>query len=343
MKAIVFEEHGGVEQLKTAKVDYPRPGAGEATVKVEACALNHLDIWVRIGGRPVKIPMPHILGCDVSGTVAEVGESVVGVQTGERVVIAPGLSCGQCAYCTGDNDSACREYKLLGFQVQGGYAEYVKVPARNLIPVSERLSFEEWAAIPLVFVTAWHMLFTRARLRCGETVLVQSAGSGVGSAAIQLARLAGARVITTAGSDEKLLLAKALGADETIHYQQKDFVEETLRLTGGRGVDVVFEHNGGETFMRSLEALAIGGRIVNCGVTAGAEVTLNLSQIYLRQQTIHGSFMGSLNEQKIVIRLAEEGKIKPVIDKVYPLEEARAAHQRMQDRQNFGKIILKPY
>lgn len=340
MKAVVFHEHGDLDKLQLAEMETPAPAPGEARVRVEACALNHLDIWVRLG-RPVPIPMPHILGCDVAGTVDETGAGVEGLQPGTRVVVAPGLSCGQCEYCLAGNDSACDQFKILGFQTQGGYAEYVCVPRRNIIPVSNRLTFEEWSSIPLVFLTAWHMLFTRAGLKTGETVLVQAAGSGIGAAAIQLAKLAGANVVATAGTAAKLDHAKELGADHVINYRERDFVSETLEITGGRGADVVFEHIGGDTFEKSLDALAKTGRIANCGVTSGPEVKINLSKLYFKQQSIHGSLMGSLAEQKTVIRLAEEGKIKPVIDKVFPLEEARAAQQRMLDRANFGKIVLK--
>jgi len=341
MKAVVFHEHGEVDRLQCAEVKEPKAGAGEVKIKVEACALNHLDIWVRLGGRPIPIPMPHISGSDIAGTVVETGRGVKEFAVGTRAALAPGLSCGQCEYCLSDNDSACADFKLMGFQVQGGYAEYVVAPARNVIPVSEKLSFEEWASLPLVFVTSWHMLFTRGHLRCGETVLIQAAGSGLGIAAIQLAKLAGARVITTAGSDAKLKRAQKLGADEVINYKEKDFVEETMRLTHGRGADLVFEHIGGETFTRSLDALRRAGRLCICGVTAGMEAQINLLPFFAKQLSVHGSYMGSLTEQKKVLQLAEEGKIKPVIDKIFPLQEAQAAQQRMLDRKNFGKIVLK--
>lgn len=341
MKAVVFPEHGDVDRLQYADMPDPRPGRGEVLVKVHACALNHLDIWVRLGGRPAPIPMPHISGSDIAGTVAEVGPEVEGVETGARVIVAPGLAPVQSEYVLTDRDSGDPNFKIIGFQTQGGYAEYVTVPARNIIPVSDRYSYEEWASFPLVFLTAWHMLFARLQLRCGETVLVQSAGSGLGIAAIQLAKLAGARVITTAGTDEKLQRARELGADETINYQTQDFVKETLRLTGKQGVDAVFEHVGGETFTRSLDVLKRYGRLANCGVTTGAEVKFNLQQVFAKHLTIHGSYMGSIGEMKKVTALAEQGKVKPVIDQIFPLKDARAAQQRMLDRKNFGKIVLK--
>ncbi len=341
MKAVIFKEHGEVDRLIYTDFDEPKPGKGEVKIKVEACALNHLDIWVRLGGRPVSMPMPHISGSDVAGTVAEVGEDVEGIEVGQRVVAAPGLSCGQCEHCLTNNDSACDEFKLLGFQVQGGYAEYTVVPARNIIPVTDTLSYEQWASIPLVFVTAWHMLFSRGNLRCDENVLIQAAGSGVGIAAIQLAKLAGANVITTASTEDKLKLGKELGADEVINYREQDFVEECKRLTDGKGVDLIFDHIGGETFSKGLDALNKNGRICNCGITAGVEANVNLFFLFAKQLTIHGSYMGSLTEQKKVIKLAEQGKVKPVVDKVFPLQEAQAAQQYMLDRKNLGKIVLK--
>ncbi|HXK92764.1 MAG TPA: zinc-binding dehydrogenase [bacterium] len=341
MKAVVFHEHGDVDRLQWAEWPDPQPGRGEVLVKIHACALNHLDIWVRLGGRPAPIPMPHISGSDIAGTVAGMGPEVEGLETGMRVIVAPGLAPEGGEFVLTDRDSGDPAFQIIGFQTQGGYAEYITVPARNIIPVSDRYSYEEWASMPLVFLTAWHMLFARLGLRCGETILVQAAGSGLGIAAIQLAKLAGARVITTAGSEEKLHRARELGADETINYLTQDFVKETLRLTNNQGVDAVFEHVGGETFTRSLDALKRYGRLANCGVTAGAEVTINLQQVFAKHLTIHGSYMGSIGELKKVIALAEAGKVKPVIDQIFPLKEARAAQQRMLDRKNFGKIVLK--
>lgn len=341
MKATVFFEHGDVNTLRYTDIDEPQVGPGEVKVKIHACALNHLDIWVRLGGRPVQIPMPHISGSDISGTVADFAPDVQGLEKGQRVIVAPGLAPAEGEWVYTDRDSGDPGYKIIGFQTQGGYAEYITVPQRQIIPVSDRFSFEEWASIPLVFLTAHHMLFARLGLKCGETVLIQSAGSGLGIAAIQLAKLAGATVIATAGADEKIEKAKKLGADAAINYTKQDFVQETMKITNGQGVEAVFEHNGGDIFLRSLETLKRYGRIANCGVTTGAEIKLNLSQIYLKHISIHGSFMGSLTEMKSVVRLAEQGKIEPVVDSVFPLDQAAAAQQRMLDRKNFGKIVLK--
>ena len=342
MRVVYFKEHGGVEKLEYGFLPKPVPGHGEVLVQVKACALNHLDIWTRQGMPSVKIPLPHILGCDISGEVAKTGPGVRGIAIGKKVIIAPGLSCGRCQYCKSGWDSLCDHYKIMGFQVNGGYAEFVKAPLRNLIPISKQWTFEEWAGVPLVFLTAWHMLVTRANLKKGETVLIHAAGSGVGSAAIQIAKHLGAHVFTTVGSDEKIKRAKALGADEIINYEKKDFSLEVRRLNRNRGVDVVFEHIGPATFAKSLASLARKGRVVTCGVTSGPLVNLDLRFVFVRQLSILGSYMGGIKELQTVVRLIEKKKLKPVIDKIFPLREAKEAQARMLERHNFGKIILVP-
>ncbi len=340
MKASFFRENGGPEKLVYGDLPDPVPGPGEVLIRVKACALNHLDIWVR-EGRGVPIPMPHVSGSDVAGEVAAVGPGVKGVKPGAPALVAPGLSCGTCVACRSGRDSECDAFKILGFQVQGGYAELVAVPEANVLPFPAGLSPEEAAAVPLVFLTAYHMLFTRAGLRAGETVLVQAAGSGVGSAAVQLARVAGARVIVTAGDDAKLAKARELGADEGINYRTADFTAETLRLTGGRGADVVFEHVGGDNLVKSLAATAKGGRVVTCGATAGGQVPLDLKSFYYRQVALFGSLMGARWELLEVLKLVERKQVRPVVDSVFPLAKAADAQQRMLDRKNMGKIVLK--
>ncbi len=342
MRAAFFKEHGGLEKLEYGYLPEPSPAHGEVLVKVKACALNHLDIWTRQGMPGVKIPLPHVLGCDIAGEAARLGAGVKGIAIGKKVVIAPGISCGHCAYCKSGWDSLCNEYKIMGFQVNGGYAEYVKAPVRNLIPISKKWTFEEWASVPLVFVTAWHMLVTRAGLKRGETVLIHAAGSGVGSAAIQIAKHLGAKVFTTVGSDEKIRRAKSLGADEVINYEKKDFSLEVRRLNRNRGVDVVFEHIGPATFQKSLASLTRKGRLVTCGVTSGPMVNLDLRFLFVRQLSIFGSYMGGLRELKAVVALLEKGKLKPVVDKTFSLREVREAQARMLERKNFGKIVLVP-
>ncbi len=341
MRAVIFKEHGNVDRLLYTDVPTPKIGPGEALVRVRACALNRLDIWTRQGMSGVKIPLPHILGCDVAGEIAEVGSKVKTKKVGTHVVIAPGISCGQCKWCRAGWDSLCPDYKLVGFQIDGGYAEYIKVPPRNLIHVSNRYSWAEWAACPLVFLTAWHMLETRAQLKKGETVLIHAAGSGVGSAAIQVAKAMGARVLTTVGSPEKEKPAKKLGADVVINYKKTDFSDEVKKHTKGEGVDVVFEHTGAQTFTKSLASLSKKGRLVTCGVTSGGQIQLDLRFLFVRQQSILGSYMGGRGELDHVIKLLERERFKPVVDSIFPLSEARGAHLRMLDRKNFGKIVLE--
>ncbi|OGW85259.1 MAG: alcohol dehydrogenase [Omnitrophica bacterium RIFCSPHIGHO2_02_FULL_46_11] len=341
MKAIIFKEHGDIDRLIYTDVPEPKIGSDEVLIRVRACALNHLDIWTRQGMPGVPIPLPHILGCDISGEVEKIGANVTGISKGMHVIIAPGISCGSCNWCKDGWDSLCDQYKIIGFQIDGGYAEFVKVPVRNLIPISDRYSWEEWAACPLVFLTAWHMLITRAKLQKGETVLVHAAGSGVGSAGIQIAKVFGARVITTVGSDEKEKRAKELGADEVINYKKTDFGKRARDLTQGQGVDIVLEHIGAETFLKSLAALAKRGRLVTCGTTSGSAVQLDLRFLFVRQHAVMGCYMGGLEELNKAVELLNKGSVKPVVDSTFPLTEAREAHQRMLDRKNFGKIVLK--
>lgn len=342
MKAVVFYEHGGIEKLKYTEVEEPRPSAKEVKIKVRACGLNHLDIWVREGLRGPDIPMPHILGSEVAGEIAELGEGVEGLEKGERVLVAPGLSCRRCRHCLSGNDSLCKDFKIMGYQKQGGYAEFTLARAEDIIPISQVLSFEEWAAVPLVFLTAWHMLVSRGGLGPGEDVLVHAAGSGVGSAAIQIASLCGARVITTVGSREKVEKARALGAQEVINYSEEDFVDAVKRFTQGKGVELVFEHIGQETWEKSLACLSPGGRMVVCGATTGPLGTVNIPYLFLRQLSIHGCYMGSRRELMDVLRLMEQGRLKPVVDSVFPLKDAPLAQKKMEGRKFFGKIVLRP-
>ena len=342
MKAIRFHEHGGPEVLKYEDAPNPKIRVNEVLVRVKACALNHLDIWLRVGVRRWQLSMPHIVGADISGEVAEVGSLVTRFKPGERVLLSPGISCGQCEACFKGLDSACRSYTLFGVMVDGGYAEYVKAPEMNVFPIPGDLSFDEAAAVPLVFITAWHMLFTRAGLRPGEDVLVIGAGSGVGMAAIQICKLVGARVIATAGADWKLEKARALGADEVINHSKQSIAEEVKRFTNKRGVDVAFEHVGAAVWEDCFESLATYGRLVTCGTTSGPEVKLNMQVLYGRQRSILGSFMGGKFELNEALKFIGQRKLKAVIDSTFPLQEARAAQEKMESRNFFGKILLHP-
>jgi NADPH:quinone reductase-like Zn-dependent oxidoreductase len=342
MKAIIFREHGGPEKLLYEDVPDPVISDEEVLIAVKACSINHVDIWVRQGIPAYRPTFPHICGCDVSGIVEAVGRNVVGIRPGERVIVAPGISCFRCAYCLSAQDNMCISYKILGAHVNGGYAQWVAVPASNVLPLAGTLSFEEAASFPLVFLTAWHMLITRTQIKPGQEVLILAAGSGVGSAAIQISKLAGAWVIATAGSEEKLEKAKTLGADEVIDYRREDFSKKVRELTGGKGVDIVFEHVGPDTWQKSLTSLARNGKLVTCGATSGAEARTDIRYIFSRQLSIMGSMMGTRSELLEVTKLMEIGKLKPVIDSIYPLKEARQAHEYIRDRRNFGKVILVP-
>lgn len=338
MYAVRFHAHGGPEVLRYEDVPDPVPGPGEALVRVRACALNHLDLWERRGLERVKIPLPHISGSDVAGEV--VAAAAPDIAPGQRVMLQPGLSCGRCAACLAGADNQCPRYDVLGYRSDGGYAQLVRVPVQNLISLPDGIGFVEAAAFPLTFLTAWHMLLTRAHLQAGETVLVLAAGSGVGQAAIQVARLHGARVLATVGSEEKLARARALGADEIINHASHDVAEEVRRLTDRRGVDVVFEHVGQATWEQSLRSLARGGRLVTCGATTGAAAAIDLRALFGRQISILGSFMGEKGELLRAAPLFFAGRFKPVVDRVYPLEAAADAQRRLEAREQFGKIVL---
>lgn len=342
MKAVIFRQHGGPDVLEYADVPEPQIRANEVLVEVKACALNHLDIWARRGLPGIDIPLPHILGNDVAGVVKQVGELVTWVKAGDEVMVQPGVSCGHCEACLGGNDNFCREYDILGYRRDGGYAELVTVPGVNIVPKPGMLSWEEAAALPLVTVTAWHMLVTRAAVQPGETVLVHAAGSGVGSIAIQVAKLRGARVITTASTDEKLAHARELGADGTINYTNSDWPKEVRRLTDRKGVDVVVEHTGAATWPGSIASLKPNGRLVTCGATSGYDAHTDLRQVFYRHLNILGSFMGSKAELLEAMKFVEQGKIRGVVDRVLPLSEARQAHELIENRAQFGKVVLKP-
>lgn len=342
MKAAIFKQHGGPEVLEYADVPDPQIRANEVLVEVKACALNHLDIFVRGGLPGIDIPLPHILGSDIAGVVREVGELVTWVKPGDEVMVQPGVSCGHCEACLSGQDNLCREYDMIGYRRNGGYAELVAVPGVNILPKPAQLSWEEAAALPLVTVTAWHMLVTRANVQPGEHVLVHAAGSGVGSIAIQIAKLRGARVLTTASSDKKLAKARELGADVTINYTQEDWPKEVRRLTDRKGVDVVVEHTGAATWPGSISSLKNNGRLVTCGATSGFDARTDLRQVFYRHLTVLGSFMGSKGELVEALKFVREGKIRGVVDRVLPLSEARQAHELIEDRAQFGKIVLKP-
>jgi len=341
VKAILFHQHGGPEVLQFTDVPDPEPRPTEVLVRVRACALNHLDLWVRGGLPNVPIPLPHIPGSDVAGEIAKIGSEVTTVRVGQKVVLAPGVTCGKCAACISGQDNRCRQFTNLGYMIDGGCAEFVRVPEVNCLSCPENLSFEQAAAIPLVFQTAWHMLIARAQLQPGEDVLVLGAGSGVGTAAIQIAKFFGARVIATAGSDEKLQKARELGADHGINHKSQKIRDEVRRITNKRGVDVVFEHVGTATWDDSLASLALAGRLVTCGATTGYDAKIDLRFLFSRQLSLLGSYMGVKSELHTIMKLVAVGRLKPVVDRTFPLAEAAAAHTYLESGQQFGKVVLK--
>ncbi len=342
MRAVVFTQHGGPEVLELrADIAVPEPAAGQVRVAVRACSVNHLDVWTR-RGLPYTIEMPHILGNDIAGVIDAVAPDVTHVKVGDEVMLAPGAGCTHCRACLDGDDNLCLRYDLFGLRKQGGYAEFVVAPARNCFAKPAHLTFEQAGSMPLVFLTAWHMLVGRVQLRPGETVLVLAAGSGVGIAAVQIAKLLGANVIATASTDAKLERARELGADHVINYERDDFAAETRRITGKRGVDVVFEHTGQATWEKSIASLARGGRLVTCGATSGHEARTDLRALFAKNLSIHGSYMGRLAEFDEVLRHIAAGRLRPVIDRTLPLGEARAAHEAMERREQFGKIVLVP-
>jgi NADPH:quinone reductase-like Zn-dependent oxidoreductase len=342
MHAARIHQHGGPDVLVYEDIPEPKIKANQVLVRVRACALNHLDLFVRAGIPGVKIPLPHILGSDIAGEVVEVGELCERVKPGWRVLLSPGLSCRQCEQCLSGNDNFCRRYTLFGLGVDGGNTELLAAPEYAVIPIPDDLGFEEAAAAPLVYLTAWHMLMARARLQPGEDVLVLAASSGVGSAAIQIAKLLHCTVIATAGGEAKLAKARELGADHVIDHYGQDISAEVKRITAKRGVDVVFEHVGVATWPKSMESLTAGGRLVTCGATTGFDARLDLRYLFSKQYSLLGSFMGSMGELHQVLKFIFRRQLKPVIDRVYPLAEIRAAHERLENKEQFGKILVTP-
>jgi NADPH:quinone reductase-like Zn-dependent oxidoreductase len=342
MRAVVIRSHGGPEALEFEDRPVPDPGPGEVSVRVAAVGLNHLDVWVRRGVPGHAFPLPIVPGCDVAGTVEAVGSGVSGWKAGDAVVVGPGVSCGVCPDCRAGRDNLCRHYGILGETRDGGCAEQLVVPAVNLFPKPANLDFPSAAAVPLVFLTAWHMLVGRAQVRPGEQVLVHAAGSGVSSAAIQIARLFGARVMATAGSDAKCSRARELGAELAVNYRQTDFTQEVRRWTGKRGVDVAVDHVGADTFDRTIRCLARGGRYVTCGATSGHEMKTDFRLVFFKNLSILGSTMGGSHELAELLPHVEAGRLRPVVDTVLPLDRVADGHRRLEAREGFGKVVLVP-
>ena len=340
MKAVAFTRTGGPDVLELMDLPTPEGGPDDVLVRVRACGLNHLDLWVR-QGLPIQIPMPHIGGCEIVGEVARIGSAVKNITVGQRVLIAPNQGCGHCPECFRGNDPGCPEFCIPGEHSQGGFCEFVIARSRHIIPLSDSWSMVEWAAVPLTFVTAWSMLHRHGRVQPGDDVLVQGAASGVGSAAIQIAKLAGARVLTTAGNAAKQKLGRDLGADVVIDYTQQNFAEVVKQVTRGRGVDVVIEHVGQTVWKDSLKCLAHGGRLVTCGATTGPQVEIDLRFFFIREIQVIGACMGTRGELNQVLKLLERKLLRPVVDRTFSLAQLREAQQYLADRKQLGKVVIE--
>ncbi|MBI4557202.1 MAG: zinc-binding dehydrogenase [Candidatus Hydrogenedentes bacterium] len=344
MNAALIFHHGELDCLTLGDVPEPKPAATEAVIAVRAAALNHLDIWVRKGRPGLQLKFPHVLGSDATGTVSAVGDHVQSVKVGDEVILNPGLSCGQCEYCRRGEHSECTAFGIVGLSRAGTFAESVAVPAANLYPKPEHLSIAEAAALPLAYLTAWRMLMTRAKLIAGETVLIHGIGGGVALAALELAKLAGAKVIVTSSSDAKLERAKKLRADHTVNYRGVSDIETAVRdLTGGRGVDIVFDTVGAATWAVNFLVVRKGGRIVLCGVTTGPKAEVNIAALYWNQLTILGSTMGSHEDFRRMLQAVTAAKLHPVVDSVFALGEIKDAMAKMEHGDQFGKIVLNPH
>ena len=342
MKAAFFKEHGGSDKILYDDYRDPQPGADDVVVRVKACGLNHVDMLLLDGRFPPPEGLPHVNGCEVAGTIEATGAGVKGLTRGQRVIVFPGFACGQCEFCLRGERTVCLRYGYLGAHRDGGYAELVKAPAVNILPLPESIAFEAGAALPMAMLTSWHALVAQANVRPGQTVLVQAAGSGVGSGAIQIARLAGARVMTTVGSDDKIEFARTLGAEHVVNYRRQDFVDEAKKWTGKRGVDVVVEHIGGDTFERSVHALARLGTLVTIGSHDAHWGRVDLRHVYSKNLRIIGTNLGSMLELRQVVDHVVAGRLRPVVDRTFALSETRAAVQYVLDRRNRGKVLLIP-
>ena len=340
MKAVRIHEFGGPEVLRYEDVPEPQLRKDQVLIKVKACALNHLDLFIRKGLPGIKLP--HINGSDVSGDIVQVGEYITDLKAGQRVLLAPMTFCNHCVACTSGRQNFCPQFTVLGYMNDGGNAEYIAIPRVNVAPIPDDLTYDEAASVPLVFVTAWHMLVSRCHVKPGDFVLVLGGGSGVGSAAIQICKLFNARVIATAGDENKLEKSRELGADYVIdHYKQK-IAEEVKKITNRAMCDIVFEHVGKSTWTESMKSLKPGGQIVTCGATTGPEASFDIRFLFARQLSFLGSFMGTMGDFHEAMKHIFSGKLKAVVDRSFPLREARAAHERLEKSEQFGKVILNP-
>jgi NADPH:quinone reductase-like Zn-dependent oxidoreductase len=340
MRAVFIESHGGPEVVRVGELPDPVPGAGEVRVRVVKAALNHLDLWVRRGIPGIEPSFPHVLGADGAGVVDAVGAGVEDVAEGDEVYIQPGLFCGRCEFCRQGEESMCIRYRLLGEHVSGTFAERVVVPAANVHRKPRGLDWSLAAAFPLAYQTAWRLVLNAGRLRAGESVLIHGVGGGVASAALQIARYAGAYVFVTSSSAEKLDRAIGLGADVAIDYTSEDVPQRIRELTARRGVDLVVDNVGKETWRDSIECVRRGGRIATCGATSGNDANTPINRVYWKQISIHGSTMANRREFRAVARLVESRRLEPLVDAAFPLDEAASALERLAGGDQFGKIVI---
>ncbi|HEV8641693.1 MAG TPA: zinc-binding dehydrogenase [Methylomirabilota bacterium] len=341
MKALAFNEFGGPDKLRLQDVPDPKIGPDEALIRVRACALNHLDIFVREGIPALKTPLPFWTGCDIAGDIAEVGAAVAGVKAGDRVVVNPNVTCGRCEFCIQGEDSLCVRYGIVGEHVPGGMAELVKVRGDNVLKLPDRISYEDAASFVLTNMTAWRMVVTQGQVRAGQDVLILGVGGGVSSTAVQIAKLCGARVFVTSSSDAKLERARQLGADVGINYAKEDWAKVVFDKTGRRGVDLVIENVGASTWKQSLRSVRKGGRLVTCGATTGPIGETDIRIVFWNQIHIIGSTMANRREFNEVLRLFCDGKLRAIVDEVVPLKDGAAAQQRLAEGKQFGKIVLR--
>jgi NADPH:quinone reductase-like Zn-dependent oxidoreductase len=341
MKAAFFREHGGADRVEFGDLAEPAAGPGQVRVRIKAAALNHLDIFVRNGIPGIRVAFPHVMGSDGAGVIESTGPGVDRVGPGDEVVLNPGISCGECEFCRSGEHSLCVTFQLLGEHVPGTFADFVVAPAANVYPKPASLSWEESAAFPLTFLTAWRMLVTKARVKPGESLLVVGIGGGVAVAALQIAKLLGLTVFVTSGTPEKLERALLLGAKAGIDHGKTDFSREIRALTGNRGVDVVLDSVGKATWRQSIASAARGGRLLTCGATTGPDPQTDLGRIFWNQLTVYGSTMGTHAEFAAMLELFRDGKVRPVVDAVYPLSEAGEALRRLEEKRQFGKIVLR--
>jgi NADPH:quinone reductase-like Zn-dependent oxidoreductase len=342
VKAVQFHEHGGRDVLRYEDVPTPEPGPGEVLVRIRSCALNHFDIDLRENISRWPLELPHILGVEFAGDVAAVGPGVEGFREGQAVWVLHEIPCLECEYCLAGMDNLCLRAEMYSVQRPGGYAEYALAPARAVFPLPGPEWHDPAAAGQIVFTTAWHMLMTRARLRAGETVVVSASGSGVGHAAVQIAKLAGATVIATAGSDEKLARSTEDGADHVVNYGREDVTARVLDLTDARGADVVVEHVGGEQFGACLGSLRKNGRLITCGGHAGEVVEFDIIPLFRNEWSVIGSRTGTVRETELVLDLITAGRLLPRIHAALPLSEAAEAQRMIEAREQFGKVLLNP-